>query len=441
MKILEKSTEGMQRENMRKKINIKEFLTDQEVVTSDIQRAIDSLGEEGGILFFPGGTYVTGTFFLRSNVTLYLDCGAEIAGSGNLEDYREDHEGAIEAPGFSHCLIYAEHAENIEIMGNGTIDGYGAAHSAHKGGRPMLMRFVDCMNVRFEKVHLRNAGSWGVHMVECSDIHIHQVDLDSRVQPNNDGFDFDSCRNIFISNSKIFSSDDSICLKSTKRTMGENLVVTNCVLSSHTAVFKIGSSSLSGFKNVTIQNCVIRDCPMGTFKIMSVDGGLVENINISNIVMDQVGSPLFIRVGKRNLKFEAPAEMDYDTAGQVNEDAPGQIRNVMLSNIQANVTVTDKSRTPIMIAGLKDSKIENVRITNIRVSFFGGGTVEDREIVVPEDEYRYPEQWFFGVLPAYAVYARHVNGLRIEGAEFTLTGREEREAYYIEDVERLIVRE
>lgn len=421
---------------MRKKINMKDFLTGQDVVTSDIQRAIDSLGEEGGILFFPKGNYVTGTFFLRSNVTLYLDSGAKIAGSENLEDYREDHQGAIEAPSFSHCLIYAELAENIEITGNGTIDGHGAAH---RENRPMLMRFVDCRNLRFEKVHLKNAGSWGVHMVGCTDIHIHQVDVDSRVQPNNDGFDFDSCRNIFISDSRIFSGDDSICLKSTRRTMGENLVVTNCILSSHTAVFKIGTSSLSGFKNVTIQNCVVRDCPMGTFKIMCVDGGLVENININNIVMDQVGSPLFIRVGKRNLKFEAPAEIDYETAGQVNEDAPGQIRNVMLSNIQANVTVIDKTRTPIMIAGLKDSKIENVRITNVRVSFPGGGTVEDRDIVVPEDEYRYPEQWFFGVLPAYGVYARHVDGLRIEGVELALTGREEREAHYMEDVERLAI--
>lgn len=425
---------------MRKQINIRDFLTGLDVVTSDIQRAIDSLGEEGGILFFPKGTYVTGTFFLRSNVTLYLDCGAELAGSGNLEDYREDHEGAIEAPGFSHCLIYAEHAENIEITGNGTIDGRGAAHSVHRETRPMLMRFVDCKNLRFEKIHLRDAGSWGVHMVECTDIHIHQVDLDSRVQSNNDGFDFDSCRNIFISDSKICSSDDSICLKSTKRTMGENLVVTNCVLSSHTAVFKVGTSSLSGFRNVTIHNCVVQDCPMGTFKIMCVDGGLVENINISNIVMNRVGSPLFIRVGKRNMKFDTPAEMDYVTAGQVNEDAPGHIRNVMLSNIQANVTVTDKRRTPIMIAGIKDSRIENVRINNIRVSFPGGGTELDREIIVPEDEYRYPEQWFFGALPAYAVYARHVDGLRIEDAEFTLTGEEKREAYYIEDVERLQIR-
>ena len=416
---------------MRKTINIQDFLTREAVITQAFQRALDSLADGGGVLYFPRGKYVTGTVYLHSDITLYLDCGAEIAGSGDLADYRDDHLGAIEAPSFSHCLIYAENCRNIEILGSGTINGYG---TNHKLNRPMLMRFVECENIRFEGICLRDSAAWGVHMIACQNIHIHAITLDSQKCSNNDGFDFDSCRDIFISDSTIRSADDSICLKSTRRTMGENLVVTNCILSSKTAVFKTGTSSLSGFKNVTIQNCVVKDCPMGTFKIICVDGGTVENISISNIVMDNVGSPLFIRAGKRNMKFDAPAEMDYDTAGRPNDDAPGTIRNISFSNIQAKVTVTDIRKTPMMLAGLPDSKIQNVRLSNVSVDFCGGGTEADRDIQVPEDEYRYPEQWFFGALPAYGLYARHVSGLKIFNTDLTLSGQDARDVCYFEDV-------
>ena len=413
-------------------VNVSDFLIGDSISTKGIQNAIDSLGDNGGTVYFPPGTYITGTIFLKSNVVLYVDNNAKILGSDNPDDYRAEHIGAIEAPSFSECLIYAENADNIEIKGNGIIDGNGGAFS---GNRPMLMRFVNCKNVRFSDIRLRNSASWCVHMILCDKIRIRGVDLYNRAQTNNDGFDFDSCSNVFISDTKIDSSDDSICLKSTTNKVGENFVITNCILSSSTATLKFGTSSLGGWRNVTMSNCIFHDCPMGTIKIMSVDGGIVENVNINNIIMERVGSPLFIRIGRRNLKYETPQEMDFWGEGETNSGDAGCIKNIFLSNIQANVTVEDKDKTPIMLAGLGDSKIENVRITNMDVTFPGGGNVEDKNRVVAEDEYKYPEQWFFGVLPAWGMFARHVKSLKLCDVTMSLSNPDERNMFYLDDVD------
>ena len=175
---------------------------------------------------------------------------------------------------------------------------------------------------------------------------------------------------------------------------------------------------------------------MGCIKLICVDGGILENITISNIVMDRVGSPLFMRLGRRNLKFETPQEMvyDYDTQGVKNDDEPGIIRNIMISGIRANVTVLEKDKTPIMITGLKSRYIEKIQLSDISITFPGGGTEEDSKLSVPEDEFRYPEQWFFGVLPAYALFARHVRKLSLNNVFIEVQKCDARKPYVFEDV-------
>lgn len=407
--------------------------SDSEIVQTDkIQKVIDSLKDTGGVIYFPKGKYITGTLRLYSYITLYLESGAEILGSENPCDYDGEYVGAIEAPSFSKCLIYAENCKKITITGNGAIDGRSVDFGEE---RPMLMRFVNCTEILFENINLKNAGSWGVHFIACEFIHIRGIDINSRVNFNNDGLDFDSCKNVFISDTHISSSDDSICLKSTKKYQGENFVITNCILSSDTAAIKFGTSSYGGFKNVVISDCVIHDCCMGTIKLIMVDGGVLENVNINNIVMDNVGSPLFIRIGNRNLKYESPREMDFYGAGEAGGGDAGIIRNISISDIQASVTVDKIDRTPIMITGIPQSCVEDVTLRNIKASFPGGGTEADAHRDVPEDEARYPEQWFFGVLPAWGMYARHVRGLKLDNVQLTLAGDDRRKEIVLEDVE------
>jgi len=56
--------------------------------TASIQRAIDRCAESGGgTVLVPSGGYVTGSLWMRSNVTLHLDSGARLLGSQNAADY------------------------------------------------------------------------------------------------------------------------------------------------------------------------------------------------------------------------------------------------------------------------------------------------------------------------------------------------------------------
>ena len=77
--------------------------------TAAIQRAIDAAAEHGGIVTFPGGTYLTGSLFVKSNVTLRVDKGVTLLGSQRLEDYPEmpTRVAGIEMIWPSHRLVSA----------------------------------------------------------------------------------------------------------------------------------------------------------------------------------------------------------------------------------------------------------------------------------------------------------------------------------------------
>ena len=58
--------------------------------TAAIQAAIDACAENGGgCVTVPNGTYVIGTLWLKSHVELYLEQGAVLKASTNMDDYNE----------------------------------------------------------------------------------------------------------------------------------------------------------------------------------------------------------------------------------------------------------------------------------------------------------------------------------------------------------------
>ena len=64
----------------------------------------------------------------------------------------------------------------------------------------------------------------------------------------------------------------------------------------------------------------------------------------------------------------------------------------------------------------------------------GNGTAENARQVVPEAIDQYPEVKTFGPLvPAYGVWARHVQGLKLINVKFTLASEDLRPAFLCED--------
>ncbi|WP_372772250.1 glycoside hydrolase family 28 protein [Mangrovibacterium sp.] len=454
--------------------NIKNFGAKGDSITNDtkaIQTAIDACTEAGGgKVWVPAGDYVIAPIHLKSNVTFSLDYGASLLGSQNIDDYKTDNM-IPSREGNSECLIYAGNASNITLEGLGTIDGRGTpeafprfAGPGGKDNRPRLVRIENCKNVTFSGLTYRRPAFWGIHLVDCKKLHINGVKIDFRNNgANNDGLDIDGCEDVLVENCDINSGDDAICLKSSLNPC-KDFIVRNCIVSSHTAPLKFGTSSSGGFINIKVENCYFYDCPMGAIKLQIVDGGTMENIDISRIKVVNGGSPIFIRLGNRGRIYTANTYTGTDNINGVKpEGAPvGSVKNIRISDVVAEVNFPDREQDkkasyknadykteelterekaqagPIMIAGIPGHYIENVTLENISISYPGEGTKAEANAVVAEDINRYPEQYFFGVLPAWGAYIRHAKNIQFKNVKMTSRKPDAREMIVLVNVDGFV---
>lgn len=413
--------------------------------TEAIQKTIDAChAAGGGIVWIPAGDFQIGTIRLKSNVTLSLDYGASLLGSQNLADYPTE---GLDDPreGGPRCLIYAMNETNITIEGLGVIDGRGtpdffprfrSGSRRERLPRPRLIRMVNCGQLTFSGVTYKRPAFWGLHLIDCKNIHFNAVTVRFRNNGyNNDGLDLDGCENVLIENCDIDSGDDAICLKSSKNPC-RNIVVRGCKVASNTASLKFGTSSWGGFIDVSVTNCYFYDSPMGAIKLQLVDGGRMENVDISRIVIEDVGNPIFIRLGNRGRTYTKRTRQKQDANVKPEGARVGTLKNIRIRNLVAEVTGEDKSRSgPIMITGIPGHYVEDVVLENIKISYPGGGTQEDTERMVPEDIARYPEQFFFGVLPSWGAYIRHARNIEFKNVDMQTRASDKRKKIVLDDVE------
>ncbi|TYA74648.1 glycoside hydrolase family 28 protein [Seonamhaeicola marinus] len=403
--------------------------------TKAIQKAIDEAHKVGGTVIIPKGTYVTGTLFLKSNITFKLESGTELFGSSDLKDYSEVPI-ATEEPHFSKCLFYAKGEENITIIGHprSEINGKGYMFK-HSHERPKLFRIEECKNIRFEEAIIKNSGSWCMYFRECDSIYINKCHVYNKENRNNDGMNYDGCSNVWITDTNLQVEDDAICLKSSVDKITENIFVDNCTVSSYWASVKFGTASKSGFRNVRVTNSQFFDSRHGTIKLLAVDGAILEDVLFENIKMFNCGGPIFLRLGNRGRDYSKSIKQVYKTDVKPEGRPVGKIRNITFRNIEARLTGRiDPPTEGIMFTGLPGHYIENVTMENIHFSYSGFGKTGAKNNVIAEDEARYPEQLFFGVLPSYGMYVRHVKGLKMNNVTFELRGADDRSAIVLDDV-------
>ncbi|MGB2806329.1 MAG: glycoside hydrolase family 28 protein, partial [Sedimentisphaerales bacterium] len=279
--------------------------------TKSIQKAIDECAKQGGgTVYFPPGTFLSGTIYMKSNVTLRLDTGSTLLGSKNLKDYPPTVQAfrSYTDNYTDKSLIYGEKLQRIAITGNGTIDGQGAAFKGPYKVRPYMIRIIQCQNVLVKDVTIQNSPMWVQHYLACDDVRIDGITVRSHVNGNNDGIDIDSCHRVIISNCNVDSQDDAIVLKSTSARSCRNVTVSNCVLRSTCNALKMGTESNGGFQNIVITGCSIYDTHLAGIALEIVDGGTMDRVVISNIAMNGVGAPIFLRLGNRARPFKKDME-------------------------------------------------------------------------------------------------------------------------------------
>ena len=294
----------------------------------------------------------------------------------------------------------------------------------------------NCRNVIFRDFTIYHGGHFailatGVDNWTCDNL---------KIDTNRDGIDFDCCQNVRVSNCTINSPyDDGICPKASyglgKVRPSENITITNCQVSGFdegtvldntrqkkvmtrpgTGRIKCGTEANGGFRNLTISNCIFEYCR--GLALEEVDGGLMEDIAVSNITMRDIGNaPIYIRLGAR-LRGPDPIEV-------------GAARRIKISNVVAhNVS----AQSGILILGLPGHAIEDLALSDIFIDFVGGGTAEQAKREVPEDEKAYPEPGSHGTMPSWAMFARHVKNLDVHHVEFRFAANEARPAIFLDDV-------
>src|SRR6476620_2669089 len=304
------------------------------IATSAITAAIEAASKKGGgTIYFPAGKYLTGPIHLKSNITIFIDAGAELHFSDRFEDYLpmvESRYEGVDVKSFSR-LFYAYKAENISNIVRGKINGHGKKWwdyvLSYKEGQPRtsLQKLFDsinknillpedatqmkrgflrppfiqpmyCKNVLVEGITIVNSPFWTINPEFCENVTVNAVTINNPHSPNTDGINPESCKYVHISNCHISVGDDCITIKSgrdipgrTKAAPAENYTITNCtMLAGHGGVV-IGSEMSGGVKKITISNCIFDGTDRGIrIKSARGRGGVVEDIRVDNVVMKNI---------------------------------------------------------------------------------------------------------------------------------------------------------
>jgi polygalacturonase len=438
-----------------------------------INRAIEACAEAGGgIVCLSAGTYLSGSIRMKSNINLFIGAGATILGAPqdmNAYDPTEPWEGTAYQDGghtyFHNSLIWGENLTNVSITGPGMINGGGLVKSdglldrmsgfstwnkpesasaskatttnnasVRLGNKAIALKL--CRNVLMRDFTIYHGGHFAILATGCDGMTVDNVTMDT----NRDGINIDCCRNTTISNCRINApNDDALCPKSSyalgRNVITENLTIVNCQVSAFeegtlldgtmkpsknkNGRIKFGTEANGGFRNVTVSNCTFRGCR--GLALEEVDGGIMENIVISNItMMDVAAYPIYITLGKRN---RGP-----------NVTIPSRARNILISNV---IATGIEPMSGIQITGMPGQPIEGVRLENIRLVFNGGGTKEAAARVPKELDTGYPEPRNLGVMPAYGLFARHVRDLELENIRVSFEKEDLRPAMVCIDVDGL----
>lgn len=400
--------------------------------TKSIQSAIDKCNlDGGGKVYLKGGKFRSGTLYLKSNVTLQIESGAVLFGSTNIGDYTTDIHKMMykNEPFMNRCLIFAKDAVSIAIEGPGVIDGQGFPRNFPKE-RPLMIRFLNCKNIHLKNISLKDPAAWTTAWLYCSDIVVDDVKISSRANFNGDGLDFDGCQNIRVSNCLFDTSDDAVCLQTSKPDYPcSNVLITNCIFHSKWAGIRIGLLSRGDIESVTVSNCVFSDIEDSGLKIQMNEGAVMKNMVFTNLLMKNVPRPIFMTHCQQRACVDSPEEL-----------APMKtMRGFLFDNI---LVESDKGEpnSVIILSGMPGYPIEDVTFSNIQMITPGGGTSEDasrrilNEFTAEVLKGWWPEVSLIGTVPSYGLYARHIKGLTINNAKFSTIKEDFRPAMVLDDV-------
>lgn len=364
--------------------------------TINIQTAVNCL-PKGGRLFFPEGTYKTGPICLKSHITLDISEGATLLGLTDTDSYpvvpgcvkdvvtgEEIHTGTWEGNCVSmhQAFLFAEYAEDIRIVGRGTVDG-NAQNSVwwvnvkeRVIARPRLIFLNRCNDVTVHGITAQNAASWQLHPYFSTNLNFLDVTVNApKDSPNTDALDPEACDHVNIIGCKFSVGDDCIALKSGKIEIAQKFeqpadhhTIRNCLMQFGHGAVTLGSEIAGGVKNLTVNRCIFNNTDRGLRiktrrgrgKLSVIDGVLFENIK-----MDGVLTPIVI-----NMWYNCCDPDRFSDYNTTREKLPVDYRTPYLGKFTFRDMVCENCEVAACFCdGLPEQPIAEVTVENIKFTY------------------------------------------------------------------------
>ncbi len=343
--------------------------------TAAIQQAIDACeAKGGGTVELAAGMYLSAPIVLKSNITLELAKGATLLGSPDHADYPAKVEFRLPA---LQSLVSASNADNVAIVGEGTIDGQGEswwkmARQVHDAGvmgnphpRPRLIVFDHCRNVRVEGVTIQNSPFWQLVPYYSDNVLIRNVRiLAPQHAPNTDAVDPFSSSNVVIEHLYADVGDDDIAIKSGAINSpggdepSRNITITDCTFL-HGHGLSVGSEIAGGAHNIVAEHIHFEGTDNGIRVKANRDrGNDVSDLVFRDIDMKDVRNPLII--SEYYPRIMPPA-------GEVKAEPVGRLTPHFHNIILQNVTATG-GEIAGAIVGLPESPATEIVLQNVTLS-------------------------------------------------------------------------
>jgi polygalacturonase len=380
--------------------------------TAAIQKAIDKAAEVGGTVSVKPGTYLTGSIFLKSGVTLDLPEGATLIGSQKQEDYPmlPTRIAGIEMS-WPAALVNVRDQHNVKITGKGTIDGDGPIWwksywdlraiyepkglrwaSDYDARRPRLILIQNSSQVKLGGgILLKRSGFWTVQILYSHDVHIDGVIIrnnEGGKGPSTDGIDIDSSRKILVEHADIDVNDDALCLKAGRDSDGlrvnrptEDIVLRDSIIRHGAAAVTIGSETSGGFRNIEAYNLTaLSGVPSGVlFKSARTRGGTATNIRIHDLTLTGVAIPIHITLNWNpsysyatlppGVKDIQPYWVVLTTKVDEQKGLP-HFSDVHIWNIKAN-----GAKSAFNVSAYPNATLDNFRIDHLDIGAATAGTI------------------------------------------------------------------
>ena len=363
--------------------------------TVAIQIAINCL-PRGAKLYFPAGTYLCAPLCLKSHMTLELAKNAALLGHTDTKRYpvipghtvdmisgKELEFGSWEGNSvrMHQSLIFAEHAEDITIIGPGTVDGNAQnsiwwQNPKAEIGRPRLLFFNRCNGIRVHGITAQNSASWQLHPYYSQNIDFLDISIFApKDSPNTDAIDPEACDTVSIIGCKFSVGDDCIAIKSSKielakkyKTPANRHTIRNCLMQFGHGAVTLGSEMSGGVTNLTVNRCVFRQTDRGLRiktrrgrgKYAVIDGVLFENIKMEGVI-----TPIAI-----NMWYNCCDPDRYSQYVWCREPLLVDNRTPYLGKFTfRNMECTDCEAAAAYCDGLPEQPIRSITFENIRFTF------------------------------------------------------------------------